>query len=169
MTWNDVQTAASQIAAGDEGALGHGSVHENETETFEGSYTPNADVRLAIFSDDGCNVAINGQSVWSAENQGQSLANLSQSLHIVGNTLYAGQTYQIKVDYSNTVYKGNLDVDGVTLFAFGAGTVNVSSMSIQRVNFSGDAILQEDTYPAISKPVWHTKMGYLPRTNGFPY
>jgi hypothetical protein len=90
---------------------------------FQGSFIPAANgTRLAIFSDDGCNVYINGVLVHGALNRGQHLPALDQSLHPIAAELVAGQSYTIRVEYSNTIYQGTTDADGVTLFAYSHDT-----------------------------------------------
>ena len=118
--WSGVEQVARQQA---EGSLG--PVYRNIPRMtpfykfFEGTFYPVADsTRLAIFSDDGCNVFINGQQVWSRLNRGQHLPALQQSLHPIPFQLVAGQRYDIRVEYSNTYYTGSLDADGATLFAY---------------------------------------------------
>ena len=127
--WNDVQAEAQNQV--DNGTLVYRNVPPLASDgisyqlpyhhSFEGDFTPDADsTKLAIFSDDGCDVTIDGSKVWSAQNQGQALPDLNQSLHKISFTLIAGRSYHIRVDYSNTIYTGDLDIDGATLFAYGA-------------------------------------------------
>ena len=86
---------------------------------FEGNFIPASDqTRLAIFSDDGCNVWIDGEQVWSRLERGQHLPNLGQSLHALDFDMVAGRSYAIRVEYSNTHFFGALDADGATLFAY---------------------------------------------------
>ena len=118
--WSAVQMAAQQQAE-----QTFGPVHRNIPggtpffKVFEGTFFPASDLtRLAIFSDDGCNVLINGQLVWSRFLMGQHLPNLNQSLHPIPFALVAGRAYNIRVEYSNTHYFGTTDADGATLFAY---------------------------------------------------
>ena len=88
-------------------------------ETFEGAFTPeDANTKLAIFSDDGCDVYINGAKVFARLGQGQALPNLAQSLHKIAYNFQGGVAYQIKVVYSNAAFMGNTDIDGASLFAY---------------------------------------------------
>lgn len=90
-------------------------------ETFEGDFAPqDADTKIAIFSDDGCDVYIDGVKVHAYLNQGQGLPNLAQSLRKIPFSFTDGQTYRIKVVYSNTNYTGQTDIDGASLFAYSA-------------------------------------------------
>ncbi len=94
-----------------------------ETVTFEGDFTPTVDApRLAVFSDDGVDVWIDGTRIHSCKGVGQHLPSLGESLHRLSPStpLVKGQQYHIKVEYSNTIYKGETDIDGCTLFVYGA-------------------------------------------------
>ena len=89
-----------------------------ESKVFEGDFTPNINqTKLAIHSDDGADVYIDGNMVLSGKGHGQALERLDQSLYQLPN-LNAGQTYHIKIDYQNSWYLGDGDIDGVTLFAY---------------------------------------------------
>ena len=86
---------------------------------FEGNFIPVADsTRLAIFSDDGCNVYIDGERIWNRLDHGQHLPALAQSLHKLEYEFAAGQSYAIRIEYSNNWFYGALDADGATLFAY---------------------------------------------------
>ena len=88
-------------------------------ENFEGNFTPaSASTKLAIFSDDVCDVFVDGAKVYGGKGQGQALPNLAQSLHKISFTFVAGQSYLIRVEYSNTSYQGAAGIDGATLFAY---------------------------------------------------
>ncbi|MBY0522742.1 MAG: hypothetical protein K2R98_05065 [Gemmataceae bacterium] len=100
---------------------------------FEGYITPtSANSKLAIFSDDGCDVWIDGVLVLNNFGKGKHLPDLKQSLHVLEKFKpVAGRTYQIKIHYCNTIYGGKADIDGCTLFAFGA------PMEMPRVELTG--------------------------------
>ncbi len=101
--------------------------------TFTGTVTADATMtKLAIFSDDGCDVLVDGTKVWSAKDQGQALPDLPNSLHELPVTLTAG-SHTVEIDYSNVIYtvadptKGiPPDVDGCTLFAYGPADFSIS-------------------------------------------
>ena len=94
---------------------------------FTGPFVPDsANTKLAIFSDDGCTVRIDGNAVHSRSGQGQHLPDLNQSFHVLDFTFVAGQSYDLVVEYTNTIYPGDWDVDGCTLFAFGGGGGTIS-------------------------------------------
>jgi hypothetical protein len=97
---------------------------------FEGYWIPSLNnSKMAVFSDDGCDVWINGQLVMNNFKKGQHLPDLRQSFHVVkasptSNRPYPfkqGQSYYIQIHYGNTIFNGKTDIDGVTLFAMGGG------------------------------------------------
>ncbi len=95
-----------------------------EQRTFTGLFTPaSVTTQLAIFSDDGCDVSVDGTKIHSRLSQGQALPDLGQSFHLVtpSQPWEAGRSYLIRVEYSNTVYQGLTDIDGATLFVFNGG------------------------------------------------
>lgn len=68
-----------------------------ETTTLEGDFTADSNTTsLAIFSDDGCDVTIDGNKIWSAKGKGQALPDLPSSLHALKITLNPGQTYHVQ-------------------------------------------------------------------------
>ena len=95
-------------------------------QTFRGTVTADARMtKLAIFSDDGCDVYVDGTLVWSARDKGQALPDLPNSLHELPVTLIPGD-HSVQIDYSNVIYtvadasKGiPPDIDGCTLFQYG--------------------------------------------------
>jgi len=125
-----------------------------ETTTLEGDFTADSNTTsLAIFSDDGCDVAIDGNKIWSAKGKGQALPDLPSSLHALKITLNPGQTYHVKIDYSNVIYTGNGDVDGTTLFAFGDAPPSVS--------MTADDPGDPDVFQQVTSKV-HAKVDHLP-------
>ncbi len=105
--------------------------------TLTGTVTADATTaKLAIFSDDGCDVLVDGVKVWSAKDAPQALPDLPSSLHELPVTLTAG-THTVEIDYSNVIYyvadptTGQpVDIDGCTLFQYGHAspyTVTVTS------------------------------------------
>lgn len=108
--------------------------------TFTGYIQPNTNAKLAILSDDGCNVVINSQNVLARKGVGQHLPNLTQSLHFIDYTFTAGQVYQVTVEYSNTAYN-TPDFDGLTLFCYEGG----GSIIGPDITASGDYIVPGST------------------------
>lgn len=98
-----------------------------ERRTYQGFFkASDATTKLAIFSDDGCDVYINGQRVHNRLKTGQSLPDLSKSLFALSSTFAAGHVYSVRVEFSNTHLTGDTDIDGVTLFCYEGGGEIVS-------------------------------------------
>ncbi|WP_411826111.1 hypothetical protein [Luteolibacter sp. AS25] len=121
---------ASDQAGGDGTQLGYHSTEEEEGKDFSGDITPPelADDKkgkfvygLAIFSDDGCDVAVAGKTIHSQHNQGQGLPNLDKSFHVIPTLLPPGEKVSLAVTYSNKKLltdEDEPDIDGCTLFLF---------------------------------------------------
>lgn len=105
---------------------------------FEGCFiAAKDDTKLAIFSDDGVDLYIDGELVHKKLTVGQHLPNLTQSFHVVTTkdsdkiefTFKQDQSYRIRIEFKNMIYnidpndKDNIDfdVDGATLFAYKGG------------------------------------------------
>ncbi len=145
-TWD---TVVADAKAQSTGAMSGGTpiYHSTKLEetTLEGDFTADANTtNLAILSDDGCDVTINGSKVLFAKDKGQALPDLSQSLSKLSATLTPGQTYHIKIDYSNVIYTGNADIDGCTLFAWGGSPpiVTVDTSGVSAANFNSRVAAQ---------------------------
>ena len=118
----EVRIIASQQANSSAGPHYHSVFVEKRS--FFGLFTPaSAMTQLAIFSDDGCDIYVDGTKIHSRLNQGQALPDLGQSFHLVTpqQPWEAGREYDVRVEYSNTIYQGLTDIDGATLFAFNGG------------------------------------------------
>jgi hypothetical protein len=117
--WDAVQMTARDQAANDGPRFRSAPAQTPFYESFAGDFVPqDAQTKLAIFSDDGCDVWIDGVKVLANKDKGQALPNLLESLHKVSFVFAANRTYRIKVDFSNTIYQGRSDIDGATLFAY---------------------------------------------------
>jgi hypothetical protein len=106
---------------------------------FEGFFTPrSASTQLAIFSDDGCEVSVDGQMILTNYGKGQHLPDLNQSFHVLTKFKpVVGKTYTIRVRYSNTIFLGPQDIDGATLFAYQGGGATPVAHIIADVNHDG--------------------------------
>ena len=137
--YSGVEAVAAGIAQDGEG-LAYRSHAEEGPFTFEADFTPAADTsKLAAFSDDGVTVSIaaadesGGATTFETTNVsnlgvGQALPKLGQSLKPIIYDFEAGKSYRVRVVYSNTVYTGSGDIDGVLLFAYaGGGTTGTRS------------------------------------------
>lgn len=117
--WSAVRSLAQQ-----QSAIAFGPNYRNFPATvpyyaaFEGDFIPASDdTRLAIFSDDGCDVTINGQRVFNRLDRTQGLSDLTKSLSPLNYEFKAGQSYAIRIEYSNII-PVIVDADGATLFAY---------------------------------------------------
>jgi len=83
--------------------------------------TPGQNHRLVVWSDDGVDVRIDGQTVLARGEEMQKLEDESSSVHLVPETvaLVPGEQYGVEIDYYNHYYTGAADWDGVTLFFVG--------------------------------------------------
>jgi hypothetical protein len=147
----DVQNEASQEAAGDGPKYRSSPSSVPAYEGFEGDFFPTSDdTELAIFSDDGVSVYVDGVPIHEALNQEQDLPDLNESLHVLQFDWEAGEKYHIVVDYSNVSYTGSSDIDGCTLFAYsGGGSINPA------LHISGPSVLridQQGTFSATTTP-----------------
>jgi hypothetical protein len=89
---------------------------------FQGFFSPAAETtEVAIFSDDGCDVWVNGVRILDNFGKGQHLPTLKQSFIQLKYDWKKHQTYHIKVRCSNTIFNGSTDIDGCTLFAYSGG------------------------------------------------
>ena len=62
-----------------------------------------------------------GTEVLHNKHTGQALPDLGQSLKDIQYTFEPGHSYEITIDYINTLYTGGGDVDGAQLIAYGGG------------------------------------------------
>ena len=128
-TLADVQDRAAESTAGPVWGNAPDPKDLPVHQTFRGTVTADATMtKLAIFSDDGCDVYVDGTLVWSAKDKGQALPDLPNSLHELPVTLSAG-SHSVQIDYSNVIYtvadasKGiPPDIDGCTLFQDGVSS-----------------------------------------------
>lgn len=124
----EVRKVAAELAAGTGQDLGYHSAKGKETKTFKGSFTPPALPEnekgqylygLSVFSDDGCDVSIDGIKVHSRFKKPQGLPRLNESLHEIPVLLQPGQEYEFEISYSNVIFYVRAqepDIDGCTLF-----------------------------------------------------
>jgi hypothetical protein len=125
----EVRVIAQQIA-GDPDRLGFHSVgsagqtnFDDRTFSFVVSGVT-APITLYALSDDGVTVSISSSTgeMWQPLKNysvGQAMPNLDQSLQKCGGTLDPGKTYTIVIQYKNTLYTGDGDIDGVVMLGTG--------------------------------------------------
>lgn len=144
-------------------------------EWFRGEWTPTRDnLALAILSDDGSDVFINGTRVLERRDKGQGFHSLSDTLTKIEfpGGFTKGETYQIEVAYSNVIH-GNKDLDGATLFVYGApykisveakddhleadgrsqSQIKVKVTDTNDKPMAGVRVLLKATFPASSPPI----------------
>ncbi len=91
-------------------------------ETFEGYFKPTSnDTKIALFSDDGVRLEVDGVVKHDKLDKGQALPDLNQSFFEVSYAWQANRLYKIKITYSNTFLTSGVDVDGLTFFAYDGG------------------------------------------------
>ncbi len=124
----EVRRIATELAAGTGTDLGYHSAEGLEERSFNGKFTmpelPEGEVGsymygLSIFSDDGCDLSIDGVKVHSHYKRPQGLPRLNESLHEIPILLQPGKEYEFEVNYSNVkfyVKDERPDIDGCTLF-----------------------------------------------------
>ncbi len=134
----DAVVADAQAAMVNDRLLGYHSLQVENSRTFTVNFLANSAAdRLAILSDDGCNVLIQkldpntglSRAITYLSNKGvgQEFPNLGQSLHQLAfrppsDASPTNQTsYTITVEYSNTIHTGTGDIDGMTLYAYTDG------------------------------------------------
>lgn len=149
--WNDVEDEAWWEANTDTPQYSNANPNVPNYKTFEGDYEalPGSGdtTRLAIFSDDGCRVTINGQVVHDRLNTGQALPDLSRSLYGLPTVLQEGLTYHIKVEYSQTSYQGTTDIDGASLFVWTDGDTDGDDAAPQAPTLSVKGPVTETVVP----------------------
>ena len=123
--------------------------------------------KLAIFSDDGCDVTVDGAKVWSARDQGQALPDLGSSLHELPITLSPG-VHTVQIDYSNTVYNPPdpitgqpTDIDGCTLFVYGGAALSDPIVTVIGDD-PGDPEIGQTLTCAVNGSVDHLPAGHNP-------
>ncbi len=123
------RSLAGRFAAGNGDDLGYHSTMVDDFKTFEGIYTPPKLPEamrgrylygLALLSDDGCTVTIDGRKVHDRYKRGQALPKLEYSFYELPVLLTPGKPVRLRVDYSNIYYGADryVDIDGVTLFLY---------------------------------------------------
>lgn len=107
-----------------------------ETVWFEGYFRAASNSsKLALLSDDGTSVWIDGEQVLNRAGKTQGFE--GEGTHRRGETVWkngfdvtfyplsktfvAGQVYHLKLEYTNTIHDSEADVDGVSLWAYDGG------------------------------------------------
>ena len=109
-----------------------------ETRFYEGYFKPASDnSKLALLSDDGTSVSVDGQSVLSEAGQNQGFEDFDSAFTPLSSNFEAGKIYHLRVEYTNTVHAGDADVDGVSLWAYDGGG-SIVSLSLTVAAKSGE-------------------------------
>lgn len=112
-----------------------------DDKVFIGCFVPLTEkTKLAIFSDDGCDVWIDGVQILANFGKGQHLPDLKQSFHILNFQPQVGKMHHIMVHYSNTIYNGKTDIDGCTLFAYDGGA-KLAGVQFENTSRGGDKVV----------------------------
>ena len=89
----------------------------NDSKTFRGVFkTTSANTRLAIHSDDGSTVTIDGQSTGVSDLGTDTHLKERTSLKTLNTTFTPGQEYCVEIQYSNQALTTN-DQDGLAMYA----------------------------------------------------
>ena len=163
----DAVDLAKKTISGKAKALVYPSRKAGDTQTFSG--TPVLDplpeeqrgkfaYGLAIFSDDGCDVSVDGPKPVNHNrfNTNQSLPQFDESFYDLKAELEPGSDVKITVRYSNTIYQGKGDIDGATLFIF-LTPINETPAAIKEVSFAGkhcQKIKSDDGTIEYEAPQW---------------
>ncbi|SRR6266487_613931 len=104
---------------------GYACTQSNDFRRFRGAFTATAQsstTKLAVHSDDGSRVLINGATVLDFYGENTHFQSGS-ALRLISYTFATGQEYCVQIDYTNNLHTAG-DIDGVTLYAYdGGGTV----------------------------------------------
>jgi hypothetical protein len=115
----DVRWAAKNMAV--DGTDLPGRSTKLEQITYSGDYTAptvTGFLGMAIFSDDGCDITMDGVKIHARANAPQALPSLADSFRVLRVQIPPGQKVSLTVDYTNVRYTGSSDIDGCALFVF---------------------------------------------------
>ena len=94
-----------------------------ETREYDGYFQASSNTsKLAVLSDDGTSMSIDGNSVLGRAGQGQGFDEPnSTTFYPLSFAFQAGRVYHLHLTYTNTIHTSDADVDGLTLFAYDGG------------------------------------------------
>lgn len=121
------------VALAQSTATPHYKSNGEETRFYEGYFKAAENTsKLALLSDDGTSVWIDGQQILNRAGQGQGFENFDSTFYPLTKTFTAGRIYHLKLQYTNTSHKSDADVDGVSLWAYdGGGTIITVTGTLQ--------------------------------------
>ena len=120
-----------------------------ESQIFEGEFIPRApksggSIGFTVFSDDGVDVEVDGKPLLQRFGKGQHLPDLTQSLQDVpgpeNGRWTPGKRYFIRIKYSNIIFTGDADIDGLTVFAHNGGGA-VPTVEFQNFTRGSDRVV----------------------------
>lgn len=114
-----------------------------ETRWYEGYFHPNTNnSKLALLSDDGSSIWIDDEAVLDRAGQGQGFEKFDSTFTPLNASFERGQSYHIRIKYTNTIHRDDADVDGLTLWAYdGGGEITVEEFP----DFEGTGESSNDT------------------------
>ena len=131
------------------------SSEKDDFRSFSGRYTPpelSEDKKgrfvygIALFSDDGCNVSVDGSLIHKRVGEAQHLPHIASSFHVLQTALAPGEPVDITVNYSNIIYNDDPKsrdypgIDGCTLFLYLIpAAIAVDANRDGAIAFSGEA------------------------------
>ncbi len=113
-----------------------------ETRSYEGFFQPTSDnSKLALLSDDGTSMWIDGEQVLNHADKGQGFEDFDSTFQPLATSFKAGQIYHLRLKYTNTIHSNDGDMDGITLFAYnGGGTTVKPSVKLTGEVLSGELV-----------------------------
>ena len=116
-----------------------------ETRWYDGYFrAASSTSKLALLSDDGTSVWINGVQVLNRAGQGQGFEQFDSTFVTLapsGQTSFtAGQVYHLRLQYTNTIHSSDADVDGISLWAFDGGGTIVPAPPTPSITFAGELL-----------------------------
>jgi len=120
-----------------------------ESLIFEGEFIPakpktGDSITVSVFSDDGVAVEVDGKLIFDRFGKGQHLPNLKESLHDLPGPdkgkWIPGKRYFIRIKYSNIIFTGDADIDGLTVFGHNGGGA-VPTVDFENTSRGGDRVV----------------------------
>lgn len=132
-----------------------------ETIFYEGYFAPYSNnSKLALLSDDGTSVWIDGAQVLNRAGTGQGFEKFETTFYPLSYSFQAGRTYHLRLQYTNTTHRNDADVDGISLWAYDGGgemidksiALTTSSPDFIVYRNPADVEFEEPSIPDVSTP-----------------
>lgn len=92
--------------------------------------------KLALLSDDGTSVWIDDEQVLSGAGQGQGFDQAGAvTFYSLSKTFVKDEIYHVRLEYTNTIHAGDVDVDGISLWAYDGGGEIVDGPIIKKLQY----------------------------------